>query len=170
MIFIDTRTKTESAIRGLVGEQPQGERIYRTIAETATRFREGDSVAKENRQRGWNKERFHRQLEQSAKSNGTWVDSIKSLAEMPLKSGFENEAYLSKDGKNVIKVNNLALLDEDNTGEHTIDFNSFLDRLKSQLAKQFFTYRSVICLIFISRINEHKTLLELFRQPTAKVN
>ncbi|MDR2408003.1 MAG: hypothetical protein LBE13_07825, partial [Bacteroidales bacterium] len=52
-------------------------------------------------------------------------DDIHSVAEKAIAKGQENEVHITKDGKKVIKVNNLSLLD----AEH--DFDSFIDRLQS---------------------------------------
>jgi hypothetical protein len=117
------RRMGESALRGLVGEQSQSSGILEAIA--AGYGRGGDGTAAQTGQGGWQKERFLGSLEIAARSNGTWIDDIHSIAGKPIAKGQENEVYRSKDGKKVIKVNNLSLLD----AEH--GFDDFIDRLRS---------------------------------------
>jgi hypothetical protein len=127
----DRRAKENSALRSMVGEQPQGDRVYRTITEAVSNDRGSGSSTKTSGRIGWEKERFLGQLAQQAKENDTWVENVESLTENPISSGQENEVHFAKDGKNVIKANNLFLLDEDDSGVHTSDFNTFLDRIHS---------------------------------------
>ncbi len=129
----DGRTKENSALRGLVGEQPQGEGIYSTITEAAHYAGRGDSLAEKNRQGGWDKQSFLRAISKRAKGNKVWTEKVEDLPNLGkyLKGGQENEVYLSEDGKSVIKINNLFFLDADDSGLHTSDFNTFLDRLHS---------------------------------------
>ena len=119
---MDNRRGMENnALHRLVGEQPQGERLYRTI--DASNNRGSDRTAKTQRQNSWNKERFLGKLEIEARKNQTWIDDISSIADVSISKGQENEVYRSQDGKKAIKVNNLSLLDENH------NFDSFIDRL-----------------------------------------
>jgi hypothetical protein len=117
------RRMGESAIRGLVGKQPKGNRILETI--TTSNEQGSDRAAKTSGRAAWDKERFLGKLEVHAIANDVWIDDIHSIAGDALARGQENEVYLSQGGKKVIKVNNLSLLD----AEH--DFDSFIDRLQS---------------------------------------
>jgi hypothetical protein len=119
------RTMGESALRGLVGEQPQGRRVRQTISE-ASAYERGDNGTPAQKGRGsWSKERFLGALEISAIKNGTWIDDIHTVAEKAISKGQENEVYRSLDNKHVIKVNNLSLSDAE------YDFDNFIDRLQS---------------------------------------
>jgi hypothetical protein len=119
------RAVGSSALRGLVGKQPQGGRIHQTITEASADNGRSSRTTTSQGRTAWSKERFLGQLEVAALSNGTWIDDIKSIAERPVSKGQENEVYMSKDKKHVIKVNNLSLLDENH------DFDNFIDRLSS---------------------------------------
>jgi hypothetical protein len=124
------RTMGSSTLRGLVGIEPQGRRIEQALAESNRRGSGG--TAESSLQTGWDKDRFLASLEVSTRANGTWIDDIKSIADSRLIGGFENEPYISKDGKTVIKVNNFAFLNDNDTQyEHTRDFNYFVDRLNA---------------------------------------
>jgi hypothetical protein len=100
-----------SSLRELVGEQPQGRRIEQVLI--AGNRRGGSGASKGNERQTWNKGRFLETLEVAALGNGTWIDNIKTIADKRLKGGFENEPYIAKDGKRVIKVNNFAFLNDD---------------------------------------------------------
>jgi hypothetical protein len=112
-----------SAIRGLVGEQPQGDRIHQTISDVYDRG--SNRAAKASGRAAWNKEQFLGELEVAARNSGTWIDDIHSIADEAISKGQENEVYVSSDKKKAVKVNNLSLLN----AEH--DFENFIDRLQS---------------------------------------
>ncbi len=116
-----------------MGEQPQGEGIYRTIIEASRNSRGGDSPTKTTERLGWEKQSFLRAISERAKENKVWTERIEDIPDLGeyLDNGQENEVYLSKNGKSVIKANNLFFLDADDSGLHTSDFNTFLDRLHS---------------------------------------
>jgi len=125
-------TMERSTLHGLVGEQPQGRGIEQTINAAIVSGRSG-TTAQGVPQR-WDKSRFLAQLEVSALENGTWINDIKDVvnSQKKLKGGFENEPYVSKDGINVIKLNNLNFLNDNDTQyEFTRDFDYFIDRLNS---------------------------------------
>ncbi|MDR3246957.1 MAG: hypothetical protein LBT50_11085 [Prevotellaceae bacterium] len=121
----DRRTEKYSPLQKLVGEQREMQGIHQTIAEATSNSSGSIGRSTSKRRTGWNKERFLGQLEIEALKNNTWIDGIYNIADEAISKGQENEVYLSKDGMNVIKANNLSLLDD----EH--DFDSFIDRLNS---------------------------------------
>jgi len=129
----DGRTKENSAIRSLVGKQPQGERVHKTISEATSNAARDNKSAERYGQGAWNKQSFLRDLAEQAKGNKVWSEKVEEAHPNItfLKGGQENEVYLSKDGKTVIKTNDLSLLDTDDSGIHTSDFNTFLDRIHS---------------------------------------
>lgn len=65
---------------------------------------------------------------QRAKENNVWVEDIqRDLADNYIGSGQENQVFLSKDGKSVIKINNFAFV----LNGDVPDLSSFVDRLKA---------------------------------------
>ncbi len=126
------RTMERSTKSGLVGTQPSGNGIERTIS--SSNSGRSRSTTSESVQSGWDKASFKQGLEKSAKENGVWIDNINDIAQKSdsLVGGFENEPYISTDGKHVIKLNNLNFLNDNDTQyEHTRDFDYFIDRLNS---------------------------------------
>jgi hypothetical protein len=113
----------DNALRELVGEQPKGERIYRTIVDAYNRG--SNRTTEATRQTTWNKELFLGELEIAALNNNTWINDIKSISDKVIAKGQENEVYYSKDRKRAIKANNLSLLDTDH------NFDTFIDRLQA---------------------------------------
>jgi hypothetical protein len=82
----------EGAIRELVGEQPQGDRIFKAIANA---YASGSNrAAREAGQSSWSKERFLGEIELSAKRSGAWIDDIYSIAAKHISKGQENEVYI----------------------------------------------------------------------------
>lgn len=66
-------------------------------------------------------------LVQRAKANNVWVEDIqRDLAGKYIDSGQENQVFLSKDGKDVIKINNFAFVPDD-----AQDLSAFVDRLRA---------------------------------------
>ncbi len=62
----------------------------------------------------------------SSKRNKTWIEDVREIARERIGSGQENEVYLSKDGKSVIKVNSFEYLPEDSE-----DFTDFINRVET---------------------------------------
>ena len=117
-------------LRELVGGSETDRRIAETI-EAATSGGDGRATTA-GVQGGWNKSRFLANLEVAALQNNTWIENIGTFANKAkkLKGGYESEVYESKDGKSVIKINNLNFLNDDDVQyETTRDFNYFIDRL-----------------------------------------
>ena len=72
------------------------------------------------------------QLAERAKANGTWIEDITPPTDGlgHFSYGTENNVYISKDGKTVIKVNNLGFLNENGTDYlYTRDLKYFFDRI-----------------------------------------
>jgi hypothetical protein len=119
------RTVGGSALRGLVGEQPSGDRILEAIAAGNAGGSKGGSA--QNGRSGWEKQSFLGHLEVAARQNGTWIDDVSKIAGGRLALGSENEVSVATDGTSVVKLNNLALLEEDR-GQ---GFDSFVNRLNA---------------------------------------
>ena len=125
------RTMVKRAICGLVGKCEKSDRIKQTIYFS---YRQGGNRAtKKSLSRGWNKNRFLISMMESAVQNNVWFKSVYEIAKKGsrLKSGYENEPYLSNDGKHVIKLNNLSFLNDDDYHgfETTRNFDYFVERL-----------------------------------------
>jgi hypothetical protein len=121
---LDNRRAVEvHSLRGLLEEDEGVDRILAAIA--AGNERGGNRAAAPDGRGCWEKESFLGQLEISARINGTWIDNLLTIADEAISRGQENEVYASPDGKNVVKLNNLSLLDENH------NFGSFVDRLCS---------------------------------------
>ncbi|MDR0972533.1 MAG: hypothetical protein LBM61_00930, partial [Prevotellaceae bacterium] len=115
--------RTSTQLEELAGSDEQGERIREVLSRASGIAGRGNESATGEGQNTWSKERLLGQLEVDARQNGTWIEDIHSIVSKPLSRGNENEVYLSDDGKNVVKVNNLLLIDD----EHRMD--NFIDRL-----------------------------------------
>jgi len=106
--------------------------VARTIAEATNIYkRTSDSAAATSTYKRWIKHEGLRQLAQIAIINGVWFDKISDFTDgESINNGTENTVYLSKDGKNVIKINNFFFLNDDDIEfEHTRDLKYFFDRI-----------------------------------------
>jgi len=104
----DGKTEENTKLRSVVGRSEQGNAIYKTLI--ACDSRGSDRTTKATGRSIGKKEYFLGKLEIEAKNNGTWIENIYEIADEAIAKGQENEVYLAKDGKNVIKVNNLSLI------------------------------------------------------------
>lgn len=102
------------------------DKIRKTIEE-ASNSRGGDRAATANGRSGTPKQSLLGKIVQRAKENGTWIEDVSSIADFYIGHGQENEVFLSKDGTNVIKLNNLDFLPDD-----SINLNDFFNRAFSQ--------------------------------------
>ena len=106
--------------------------VARTITEsTNTNQRASDSATATSIDKRWIKYEGLRQLAQIAVNNGVWIENVSELTDgESINNGTENTVYLSKDGRNVIKVNNFFFLNDDDIEfEHTRDLKYFFDRI-----------------------------------------
>ena len=106
--------------------------VARTIAEAAyTNMGGSDSATATSLDKRWIKHEGLRQLAQIAIKNGAWIEDISKLTlGDSINNGTENTVYLSKGGRNVIKVNNFFFLNDDDTEfEYTRDLTYFFDRI-----------------------------------------
>ncbi|MFZ4582417.1 MAG: hypothetical protein ACOYM7_07185 [Paludibacter sp.] len=106
--------------------------VARTIAEAAYTYkRTGDSATTTSVDKRWVKHEGLRQLAQIAIKNGSWIEDISKLTlGDSINNGTENTVYLSKDCRNVIKVNNFFFLNDDDTEfEFVRDLKYFFDRI-----------------------------------------
>ena len=126
------RAMAGSTLDNLVGNGVQGDRIKQTVENVRNR---PCGTTKNSISQGWDKGRFLALLGLSAKEDGTWIDDISTVAykKHKLKGGYENEVYVTKDGKSAVKLNNLNFLNDDDTQyENTRDIDYFIARLNAQ--------------------------------------
>lgn len=106
--------------------------IDRTITEsTYTHQRGSDSAAETSADKCWIKHEGLRQLAQIAINNGAWIENVTDLTDGDsINNGTENTVFLSKDRRNVIKVNNFIFLNKyDFEFAHTRDLRYFFNRI-----------------------------------------
>ena len=108
--------------------------VAKTITESNyTNKRTSNSATTTSSDKGWIKHEGLRQLAQIAFENGAWIEDVSDLTNGDsINNGTENTVYLSKDGINVIKVNNFFFLNENDTEfKHTRDLKYFFERIKA---------------------------------------
>ncbi len=132
--------KTGLDNRQTVGNEPEhlplgtittSEPVDRTIEEATNQKAVGGTNA-ETSNKSWSKPEGLKQLAERAKVNGTWIEDITPLTDGlgHFAKGTENHVYISKEGRTVIKVNNLLFLNENGTDyPHTRDLKYFFDRI-----------------------------------------
>ncbi|MEI6754512.1 MAG: hypothetical protein WCK78_15270 [Paludibacter sp.] len=106
--------------------------VTKTVAEsTYTNQRTSNSRTATSSDKRWIKHNGLRQLAQIAFENGAWIESITDLTDGDsINNGTENTVYLSKDRRNVIKVNNFSFLNKyDIEFTHTRDLRYFFNRI-----------------------------------------
>jgi len=106
--------------------------VAKTITESAySDSRSSNSATTASTDKRWIKHEGLRQLAQIAFENGAWIENVSVLTNGDsINNGTENTVYLSKDGRNVIKVNNFFFLNENGTEfKHTRDLKYFFNRI-----------------------------------------
>lgn len=129
-------TKNSQHFPEILGQQQEGRRASQTMAEAANLTRRVSNGAR--KQSGFSKEQFLAYLEIQARNDNTWIEDINKITSAKSKkSGKESELYLSKDGRNYIKLNRFTLLDENHGIEEFIDrinsHNEFASNAKYQV-------------------------------------
>ncbi len=120
----DSSTEENQHFPEILGQSGKGKEAGKTLAEAAYDTRRGQSD--DGGKKGFSREKFLAYLEVRSRQNGTWIDDIRSIGSLlRTKGGQENEVYLSKDGRNYIKLNKFTLLDD----KHNIE--EFIDRINS---------------------------------------
>lgn len=113
--------------REMEGPDREGDGIYGSNEE-ATGLIKGCSIEPDETGRvSGSKQRLLEKLEESTRDSGQWIDDVDSTVSTELQVGGENEVYLSKDGNDVIKLNDLSFLRDD-----AQNFDDLLNRIASQ--------------------------------------
>ena len=97
-----------------------------TILEQAGKLRGDDSTATNAERIAWDRESLLGYVMARAKELGTWIEDVGTLIDKVIGNGQENDVFLSADGKNVIKLNNFALVPK-----HANSLEGFVHRLQS---------------------------------------
>ena len=101
--------------------------ISRTI-ESARVGGGNDRATTQVGQGGGTRESLLGEIVQRAKENGTWIDDIQAVSSGEyIGHGQEHEVYRAKDGKSVVKLNNLDFIPKNAT-----DLNDFINRALTQ--------------------------------------
>ncbi|MCL1936945.1 MAG: hypothetical protein FWF52_00935 [Candidatus Azobacteroides sp.] len=123
-----TENKKKGIENDYRGKQFAGESVSRMFAEAkreldaATTNRGGIQTTR-RKQQNIGKAELLGNLERLAKKHGAWIEDPQTIASPKLlSSGFESEVFMSVEGKDVIKYNNLAV-------SETLD--QFLNRIKA---------------------------------------
>lgn len=102
----------------------EGNEVRREDAAESLLRSAGDRTTAGNGRSSWTKESVLGDVLQRSKENQTWIEDLESIAGKQIGQGGENEAYLSHDGKSVIKVNDFSYLPDNST-----NLDDFVNRL-----------------------------------------
>ena len=116
---------TDNEQRKVGGVSESGDAIA-TLYDAASYSGRGNGAATQAGQSGGKKQSLLGALVQRAKENSSWIDDAQTLTGTHITSGGENDVFLSKDGKNVIKINDFSYLPEDSE-----NFNDFINRVQT---------------------------------------
>ena len=119
---LNGREHEQGEVAGVSGES--GSLDGKNEAEAYLR-RAGDRTTAEDGQSRWTRNTLLRDVVQRNKGNQTWIDDIQSIISGErIGLGGENDVYLSRDGKSVVKINDFSYLPENST-----NFDSFMNRV-----------------------------------------
>ena len=119
---LNGREHEQGEVAGVSGES--GSLDGKNEAEAYLR-RAGDRTTAEDGQSRWTRNTLLRDVVQRNKGHQTWIDDIQSIINGErIGLGGENDVYLSRDGKSVVKINDFSYLPENPT-----NFDSFMNRV-----------------------------------------
>ena len=119
---LNGREHEQGEVAGVSGES--GSLDGKNEAEVYLR-RAGDRTTAEDGQSRWTRNTLLRDVVQRNKGHQTWIDDIQSIISGErIGLGGENDVYLSRDGKSVVKINDFSYLPENST-----NFDSFMNRV-----------------------------------------
>ena len=120
--------KNEKIISRRIGSRAQAQsRVLETISRASDEFRRSNRASAKSGQDTWEKDRALGYVVRASYGTGSFItgEELKEIVSAKVGSGQENQVYLSKDGKTVVKLNNLLMVDRE------FRFNEFLDRIKA---------------------------------------
>ncbi|MBS9767056.1 MAG: hypothetical protein KGV44_05905 [Flavobacteriaceae bacterium] len=136
-----SKTMGRSSSHELVGGQQKSDAIKQTAKasnnggskETTLSIEEREELESRGIDPDWNEKQFDATLKENAQKNGVWLDSnyldgYELIHNQKASNTKENDVYLSKDGKTVLKVNNLHYAKKGNPQQ---DLNGFIDRIEA---------------------------------------
>lgn len=119
---LNGREHEQGEVAGVSGES--GSLDGKNEAEAYLR-RAGDRTTADDGQSRWTRNTLLRDVVQRNKGHQTWIDDIQSIINGErIGLGGENDVYLSRDGKSVVKINDFSYLPENST-----NFDSFMNRV-----------------------------------------
>lgn len=119
---LNGREHEQGEVAGVSGES--GSLDGKNEAEAYLR-RAGDRTTAEDGQSRWTRNTLLRDVVQRNKGHQTWIEDIQPIISGErIGLGGENDVYLSRDGKSVIKINDFSYLPENST-----NFDSFMNRV-----------------------------------------
>lgn len=119
---LNDREHEQGEVAGVSGES--GGRDGKNEAESYLR-RAGDRTTAADGQSRWTRDTLLRDVVQRNKGHQTWIEDIQPIISGErIGLGGENDVYLSRDGKSVIKINDFSYLPENST-----NFDSFMNRV-----------------------------------------
>ena len=125
---INQLMNNEKNISRRIGSRAQAQsRVLATLSRASDEFRRSNRASARSGQDTWEKDRALGYVTQAAYGTGAFLteDEIAEITSGKVGKGEENYVYLSKDGKTVIKLNNLLMVDR------KFRFNEFVDRIKA---------------------------------------
>lgn len=119
---LNGREHEQGEVAGVSGES--GSLDGKNEAEAYLR-RAGDRTTAADGQSRWTRNTLLRDVVQRNKGHQTWIEDIQSIISGErIGLGGENDVYLSRDGKSVVKINDFSYLPENST-----NFDSFMNRV-----------------------------------------
>lgn len=151
---LNGREHEQGEVAGVSGES--GSLDGKNEAEAYLR-RAGDRTTAEDGQSRWTRNTLLRDVVQRNKGHQTWIDDIQSIISGErIGLGGENDVYLSRDGKSVIKINDFSYLPENST-----NFDSFMNRVDAH--NELFPHDAITILGFT--LNSDSKVSVVLSQP-----
>lgn len=151
---LNGREHEQGEVAGVSGES--GSLDGKNEAEAYLR-RAGDRTTAEDGQSRWTRNTLLRDVVQRNKGHQTWIDDIQSIINGErIGLGGENDVYLSRDGKSVVKINDFSYLPENST-----NFDSFMNRVDAH--NELFPHDAITILGFT--LNSDDKVSVVLSQP-----
>lgn len=151
---LNGREHEQGEVAGVSGES--GSLDGKNEAEAYLR-RAGDRTTAEDGQSRWTRNTLLRDVVQRNKGHQTWIDDIQSIINGErVGLGGENDVYLSRDGKSVVKINDFSYLPGNST-----NFDSFMNRVDAH--NELFPHDAITILGFT--LNSDDKVSVVLSQP-----
>lgn len=151
---LNGREHEQGEVAGVSGES--GSLDGKNEAEAYLR-RAGDRTTAADGQSRWTRDTLLRDVVQRNKGHQTWIEDIQPIISGErIGLGGENDVYLSRDGKSVIKINDFSYLPENST-----NFDSFMNRVDAH--NELFPHDAITILGFT--LNSDDKVSVVLSQP-----